>query len=98
MAKLKIFIKFKIKEGHVEDYLAAKREMVQKSQAEEGCISYTMNAVKDQPNIVALLEIWQNEDALELHKNSEHFKTLLPIGSEFVEGVISSDIFTEYEL
>ena len=98
MAKLKIFIKFKIKEGHVEDYLAAKREMVQKSQAEEGCISYTMNAVKDQPNIVALLEIWQNENALELHKNSEHFKTLLPIGSEFVEGVISSDIFTEYEL
>ena len=98
MSKLKIFIKFKIKEGHVEDYLAAKREMVQKSQAEEGCISYTMNAVKDQPDVVALLEIWQDEEALELHKNSEHFKTLLPVGKEYVDGVISSDIFTEYEL
>ena len=98
MSKLKIFIKFKIKEGHVEDYLAAKREMVQKSQAEEGCISYTMNAVKDQPDVVALLEIWQDEEALELHKNSEHYKTLLPVGKEYVDGVISSDIFTEYEL
>ena len=98
MAKLKIFIKFKIKEGHVEDYLAAKREMVQKSQAEEGCITYTLNAVKDQPDVVALLEIWQSEEALELHKNSEHFKTLLPVGGEFVENVISADTFTEYEL
>ena len=98
MAKLKIFIKFKIKEGHVKDYLAAKREMVQKSQAEEGCISYTLNTVKDQPNVVALLEIWQDEEALELHKNSEHFKTLLPLGKELVEGVLSADTFTEYEL
>ena len=72
--------------------------MVQKSQAEEGCISYTLNAVKDQPDVVALLEIWKDEEALELHKNSEHFKTLLPLGKEFVDGVISSDIFTEYEL
>lgn len=98
MAKLKIFIKFKIKEGRVEEYLAAKREMVQKSQAEAGCISYTLNAVKDQPDVVALLEIWQDEAALELHKNSEHFKTLLPVGGELVEGVLSADTFTEYEL
>ena len=98
MSKLKIFIKFQIKEGHVEEYLDSKRELVQKSQAEEGCISYTLNAVKDQPNVVALLEIWEDEAALERHKNTEHFKTLLPLGKELVEKGVSSDIFTEYEL
>ena len=98
MAKLKIYIKFKIKEGHVEDYLAARRELVQKSQAEEGNITYTLNAVKDQPNVVALLEIWKDEEALEIHKNTEHFKNLVPVGGEFVENVIMADTFTEYEL
>ena len=48
--------------------------------------------------MVALLEIWKDEEALEIHKNTEHFKNLLPVGGEFVENVIMADTFTEYEL
>lgn len=98
MKYLKIFVKFQIKEGCVDQYLASMAEMVRKSQAEEGCIAYTLNAVKDQPGVVALLEVWESEEALERHKNTEHFKTLLPGTHGFVESVISGDTLFEYEL
>lgn len=98
MKYLKIFVKFKIKEGCVDQYLASMKEMVQKSQAEEGCIAYNLNAVKDQPDVVALMEVWESEEALERHKNTEHFKTLLPGTHDFVESVVSGDTLTEYEL
>ena len=98
MKYLKIFVMFKIKPGCVDQYLESMREMVHKSQAEEGCIAYTLNAVKDQPDVVALMEIWESEEALERHKNTEHFQTLLPGTHGFVESVISGDTLFEYEL
>ena len=95
---LKIVSKSKIKEGCMDQYLAAVKELVQKSQAEEGNISYTVNRLESDPSVVAFIEVWKDRRAFEFHIATEHFTSLLPGLSAFVEEGFPPEFYTEIEL
>ena len=54
------------------------------SRAEEGCIryEYSFGVKKDE---LILTEIWRDGDAIEYHKNSEHYAKLGELKSQYVE-------------
>ena len=48
--------------------------LVEKSNQEVGCVSYALHKDLDDANNFVMYEIWQDENAIELHNNSEHFQ------------------------
>ncbi len=42
-------------------------------QTEKGCIAYVVNHDKDNENGVILVEVYEDQDAIDIHKTSEHF-------------------------
>lgn len=44
------------------------------SRQEPGCVSYTPHAVYGDPDTIVIYEQYKNQEALEAHQRSEHFK------------------------
>ena len=51
---------------------------MERSAAEEGNITYTLNQDINNPRAFAMIEIWKDQDAIDKHNASEHFRTLVP--------------------
>ncbi|MBO4887149.1 MAG: antibiotic biosynthesis monooxygenase [Firmicutes bacterium] len=94
---LKIVAKSKIKEGMLDQYLAAVKPLVLGSQAEEGNVSYTMNILRGSENVVAFIEVWKDQAAFEYHIKTEHFTTILPTLKDFVEEGFPAEFYEEVE-
>ncbi|MRW84488.1 antibiotic biosynthesis monooxygenase [Pseudoduganella sp. FT26W] len=64
-------------DGKLGDVLAIVAEMRPKSLAEPGCLSYEAYRGVDQPHTLLLVEQYRDEAALEAHKQSEHYQSLV---------------------
>ncbi len=76
---IKIVAKGFFYEGKVNEAIELYNELVQKSRNEKGCISYNLFQDKEDETILTVIEEWEGEDVLELHKNTEHFKRIVPL-------------------
>ena len=72
-----------IKEGQVGAFVEHMREMVRLTKEEGGCIAYDMYEPLEGSNEVALVEIWEGMEALEIHQETDHFKNFVPSGDVF---------------
>ena len=81
-------------EGKTDEFLAIAKELVAKSRAEEGNISYTLNQNIKKPNVLTFIEIWKDKEAIESHNASEHFNSALPKLQAICEGG-SIELYTE---
>lgn len=75
---IKIVARTVVKEGMEEAYKEGAKELVQRSAAEEGNITYTLNQDINNPRAFAMIEIWKDQEAIDKHNASEHFQTLVP--------------------
>ena len=94
---IKIVAKMHVKPACVETFKALAKELVEKSRAEEGNVSYSLNALMSDPNCLAFIEIWKDQAAIDLHNATEHFTTILPQLSELCESGDPVDLYTEVE-
>ncbi|MBP1926820.1 pentatricopeptide repeat protein [Sedimentibacter acidaminivorans] len=76
---IKIVAKGFFHEGKVNEAIKLYEELVQKSRNEKGCISYNLFQDKKDDTILTVIEEWEGEEALELHKNTEHFIRIVPL-------------------
>ncbi len=81
-----LLVKYKCKPGCRDAYFEAIRNnhIGEKSQSEEGCIryEYSLGIADDE---LILTEVWRDEQAVESHRNSEHFAKLRDLKAEYVE-------------
>jgi quinol monooxygenase YgiN len=61
------------KEDQVEQIL---RACVQPSRAEAGCLAYALHRSIDNTREFVFVERWSNRQAIELHRQMPHYKTL----------------------
>ena len=94
---IKIVAKMLVKEGEVEHFKEIAKELVQKSSAEEGNISYTLNASISDPRVLTFIEFWKDQAAIEAHNASEHFRRIVPLTQALCEDA-SVDLYTELDL
>ncbi len=94
---LKIIAKSKIKDGCLDQYFASVRELVEKSQAEEGNVSYTVNRLESDPSVVAFIEVWKDRAAFEYHVKTDHFNGILPTLRDYIEESYPAEFYTEVE-
>ncbi len=68
--------KIKVKDGHQAEFEAVARRLVAATNANEpGCLTYTLNK-GDDPLIYVMLERYKDEEAINAHRASEHFRTI----------------------
>ena len=81
-----IIAKSIIKEGSKEYFKKNAKELINESRKEEGCISYNLYEDLKNKEIMVFLEEWKDEKSIEMHKNSEHYKRIIPILNKFRKG------------
>jgi quinol monooxygenase YgiN len=62
------------KPGEADRIAAILKTMTQLSRQEPGCLYYQAHAVKDSPGTFLIYEQYADEDAVERHRSSPHFK------------------------
>jgi quinol monooxygenase YgiN len=67
-------VTFIAKEGHTNQLKTLLESMVLPSRAEKGCLKYNIYQIENEPARFIVIEAWEDEEALEGHKNSKHYK------------------------
>ena len=75
---IKIVAKLRIPQEKQAAFKATAAEIVEKSRAEAGNVFYTLNVSKADPEVMAFVECWKDQAAVDFHNATEHFTTILP--------------------
>lgn len=94
---IKIVAKMPVKESEIETFKATAKELVEKSAAETGNVSYSLNVSTANPCLFAIIECWKDQAAIDFHNGTPHFTGILPKLSALCEGDISIELFNEVE-
>ncbi|MCL1988155.1 MAG: antibiotic biosynthesis monooxygenase [Firmicutes bacterium] len=84
-----LLVQFKVDQAKKADFLAFFDKLGIPSQAEEGCIEYTLYEDIDNPCNFSLLEKWKDQAAIDFHNATPHFKTHAPMLREFAGDTIT---------
>ncbi len=58
---------FEVDPAGRDEFVAARRDAMRASRAEQGCLEYTIAADPLEPGRVVLFERWESQDALDAH-------------------------------
>ena len=95
---IKIVAVMKVRDGCVDTFKAAAKELIEKSSAEEGNVFYTLNEMIGAENKLAFIECWKDQNAIDIHGKTEHFTGIFPkLAALCEEGSASAQVFTEVE-
>ena len=75
---IKVVAQFFFKAGEVDNALALAKELVVETRKEKGCISYELCQSADKATHIAVIEEWENQEALDVHFKTPHFTDLVP--------------------
>lgn len=67
-----------VKEGLQQEFLKLAKEMTVKTRQEKGCISYDLASDQSDAQVFYFIEKYQDEKAVEFHRATEYFQTLVP--------------------
>ena len=94
---IKIVAKMLVKADKVEEFKATAKELVEKSRAEEGNVFYALNVSTTNPRLLAFIECWKDQAAIEFHNGTAHFTGILPKLAELCEEGQPAELFNEVE-
>ena len=92
---IKIIARRVVRPENIQHYEALAKELVEKSQAEAGNVSYTLNKSITDPKVHTFIEIWKDQAAIDAHNASEHFTRLVPRLGALVEQADPVELYTE---
>ena len=64
------------------------KKLVVASKAEAGCILYELNNCKEIPTQYIIAELWEDEEALNRHKETPHYKYFTHIAPALLSGPV----------
>lgn len=72
-----VHAKWQVKEGKLDAVLQLMKEAAEKSTQEEGNLFYKLHQSQEDQNTIVLYEGYVDAAAVETHRNSEHFKSIV---------------------
>ncbi|KAK5575711.1 hypothetical protein RB653_006845 [Dictyostelium firmibasis] len=82
--QINIFATSIVKPEFNNEFIDFFKTLVQESRKEEGIIKYDLNQDSSDPNVFYIYEEYKSEEALEFHKTTPHFLSMI----KFTEGKI----------
>jgi quinol monooxygenase YgiN len=82
---MRMIVKRLVKEGKTDELIKIYEELIAKTREEDGCILYSLCRDEKNPRLFAMMEEWRDQEALDRHLQTEHFKALVPKLNEITE-------------
>ena len=82
---IKVIAKFYVKPEKIEDFIDLCKGLVKETLKEKGCIEYGLYQDSERSEILSMIEEWEDENSLEKHFESRHFKEIGPLMSQYLE-------------
>jgi quinol monooxygenase YgiN len=94
---LTIIAKLPVKEGKMEEALAAFKVLISKVASEEGTVLYSLNQDKANPNMLVVVEQYKDKAALEFHSSTPYFKDFFAASGAFIGGKPEMSVMKEIQ-
>ncbi|MBN8862615.1 MAG: antibiotic biosynthesis monooxygenase [Sphingobacteriales bacterium] len=91
-----VFAKWQVKKENLQEVLKLLPDMAHSSKKEDGNLFYNVHQSVADPYTLLLFEGYRNEEALDKHRNSAHFNTL--VADQIVPRLESREVFITHEL
>jgi quinol monooxygenase YgiN len=85
--------KFIVKPDGIVKFLTLAKTMVEKSNSEQGCLIYKLYQEVGNPHSFIFYEVYENQDAVNIHNSSLYFKTFIEKISELASDKPQVDVF-----
>lgn len=83
---IKIVAKQIVKADQINSYIKLMEELAEKTrQLDDGCIEYGLFQDIKNPQILTIIEEWENQDVLDRHMAAAHLKKIVPKLDAFYE-------------
>jgi quinol monooxygenase YgiN len=83
---INIVAKHFVKRDELDNFITLAKELVSETQKKDaGCIHYDLFQDLKDPQILTIIEEWENEDVLNKHMEAKHFKDIIPKLGGFFE-------------
>lgn len=83
---IKIIANNYIKSDKVEEFINLAKGLVENTRTKDaGCIRYDLLQDIKNPQILTMVEEWEDQDSLNSHMNSSHFKEVMSATADFTE-------------
>ena len=92
---LKIIAEFFVKPESTDAAMKLAKELVTKTQKEQGCIAYNLFADNENDSHIVIIEEWHSQEVLDMHSASDHFLQLVPAIAALCEKDPSVRTFTK---
>jgi quinol monooxygenase YgiN len=76
------------KKGKNKEFLKSTEDLIKSTRLEEGSISYNLYSSTEDDNIFIMIEQWENEEYLDKHLQTDHFKSFV----ENTSNILARDI------
>jgi quinol monooxygenase YgiN len=67
--------KITAKPGEKNKIISKAKDLIKSTRLESGCISYDLYSSTEDDDVLIMLEQWKDQDVLDSHMQTEHFKT-----------------------
>lgn len=94
---LKVVARLTVKKDKIEEFKCTAKGLIEKSNAEEANIFYTLNQSVEDEQKFAFIECWRDGEALKAHEATEHFTKTFPVLGGMTEGSEPVEIYNEIE-
>lgn len=86
---LMMHVRYKIKEGKRDEFIQKVKQqgIITASAQEPGNLLYECYYPADDMTSIILLELWKDEEAIALHRKTEHYKVLTELKMQYVDDV-----------
>lgn len=92
---ISLFVKIPLKKGKAGEFTEAFKEIAVGVATEEGNLLYSLNFAKDEPDTAIIMERYTDQDALNAHSQSDHYKAFSPKIGGLVAGAPEITIMEE---
>lgn len=82
---IRINVTIKVKREKKEELLALLCELAELSRQERGCIGYEIYENYRLQDEIMIVETWENEACLAVHKNTTHFVRIIPVAKDLAD-------------
>jgi quinol monooxygenase YgiN len=82
------------KHGKRDEIISQSQDVIESTRLESGCISYELFASTEDENVLVMFERWENIEALELHKQTDHYKAFGPSIKDLLEKKIELGVYS----
>ena len=73
------------KPEHAEQLQSELLNLAKASQAEQGAMQYNIHQDNANPNHFITYEVWENQELMEQHGQSEHFQNFMKVTKDMIE-------------